>query len=180
MRQLILQMQCSIDGFVAGPDGDLSWIFPDFDHAYQQWAVTQLWQAGAHLMGRKTYGDMAAYWPTSSEPYAAPMNQIPKLVFSKTMKQAPWKETQILSGELGAELARLKELPGEDLLAHGGAEFAQSLVKTDLIDEYRLIVHPVALGRGLRLFPELGAPLRLQRVEAISLGAGLIAQVYRR
>lgn len=180
MRQLILHMQCSIDGFVGGPDGDLQWIFPDFDQAYQQWTVTKLWQAGAHLMGRKTYSDMAAYWPTSTEPYAAPMNEIPKLVFSKTLKEASWADTEIVSGDLETEIARRKELPGKDLLAHGGAQFAQSLVKTDLIDEYRLIVHPVALGRGLRLFPELRAPLRLQRVEAISLGAGLVAKVYRR
>ncbi|MEP7050047.1 MAG: dihydrofolate reductase family protein [Pseudomonadota bacterium] len=179
MRKLILHMQCSIDGFVASSDGDLSWIFPDFDEAYQQWTVAKLWQAGAHLMGRKTYGDMASYWPTSNEPYAAPMNQIPKLVFSKTLKQAPWAETQIVSGDLGAELARLKDQPGKDLLAHGGAQFAQSLVRTGLVDEYRLVVHPVALGAGLRLFPELSAPLRLQRVEAISLGAGLVAKVYR-
>jgi len=92
MSKLILQMQYSIDGFVGGPNGDLSWIFPDFDASYEKWTVEKLWQAGAHLMGSLTYGDMAAHWPSSSEPYAPPMNQIAKIVFSRSLKEASWGE----------------------------------------------------------------------------------------
>src|SRR5438876_12382505 len=75
MRKLILQMQCSLDGFVSGPNGELDWIFPDLDAEYAAWGVERLWRAGAHLMGGVTFRDMAAQWPSSTEPYAAPMNQ---------------------------------------------------------------------------------------------------------
>jgi dihydrofolate reductase len=179
MRKLVLQMQISIDGFVGGKKGDLSWIFSDFDASSEKWTVEMLWQADAHLMGGATYRDMAAHWPTSTEPYAAAMNQIPKIVFSRSLKDATWGETQIASGDLAQEIARLKKEPGRDLLAHGGARFAQSLVKTGMIDEYRLIVHPVALGSGIRLFPELDAPVRLKLVDTIAFGTGAIANVYR-
>jgi dihydrofolate reductase len=177
MRRLILQMQCSLDGFVGGPNGELDWIFPDFDEESAQWEVGKLWQAGAHLMGGATYRDMAAHWPSSTEPYAAPMNQIPKVVFSESLKAADWAETRIISGDLSQEISQLKQGPGGDLLAHGGARFAQSLVRSGLIDEYRLMVHPVALGRGLRLFPDLEVPLRLMLTEAITFKTGMIVQI---
>src|ERR1700693_501595 len=99
-RKLILQMQCSIDGFVGGPNGELDWIFQDFDAELKEWVTEKLWKAGAHIMGSVTYRDMAAHWPTSLEPYAAPMNQIPKIVFSESLKEVPWGETRIISGEL--------------------------------------------------------------------------------
>jgi dihydrofolate reductase len=179
MRKLILQMQCSLDGFVSGPNGELEWIFPDFNSEYEDWVVEKLWQAGAHLMGGVTYRDMAAYWPSSTEPYAAPMNQIPKVVFSRSLKEAVWGETRIVSGDLAYEVARLKQESGKELLAHGGARFVQSLVRTGFIDEYRLFVHPVALGSGQRLFPELAAPIRFKLLEATKFRTGIVATVLR-
>lgn len=178
MRKLILQMQISLDGYVGGPNGELDWIFPDFDEEYAEYEVEKLWQAGAHLMGSVTYRDMAAHWPSSTEPYAAPMNRIPKIVFSASLKQADWSQTQIVSGDLLKEIGRLKQESGKDLLAHGGARFAQSLVRSGLIDEYRLIVHPVALGSGLRLFPELAAPVRFKLSDAVTFKSGTIAKVF--
>src|SRR5258708_11894929 len=109
MRKLIIQMQASLDGFVGGAKGELDWIFPDFDADLTKWAVEKVWQAGAHLMGSVTYRDMAAHWPTSTEPFAPPMNQIPKIVFSRTVKDASWNETRIVAGDLRTEIARLKE-----------------------------------------------------------------------
>lgn len=176
MRKLILQMQYSLDGCVAGPNGELEWIFPDFDAEYAKWGVEKLWQAGAHLMGGATYRAMAAHWPTSTEPYAAPMNQIPKIVFSSSLKQADWGETQIVSGDLATEIARLKQEPGRDLLAHGGVHFAQSLIRSGLIDEYRLIVHPVVLGKGQRLFSDLTAPIRFTLAAATTFKTGIVAK----
>lgn len=93
-------------------------------------------------MGSVTYYDMAAHWPNSDESYAVPMNQIPKIVFSKSLKKAHWGETRIVAGGLSTEIKRLKQEPGRGLLAHGGVRFAQSLIRTGLIDVYRLIVHP--------------------------------------
>jgi len=118
MRRLILQMQMSLDGFAGGPNGELDWIFPGFGSDATGWIVDRLWQAGAHLMGGATYRDMAAHWPTSSEPAAAPMNQTPKLVLSRSLRDAPWGETRIVAGDVATEVARQKQECGRDLLAH--------------------------------------------------------------
>jgi dihydrofolate reductase len=179
VRKLILQMQLTLDGFVGGPKGELDWAFPGFDAQFAEWCVEKLWQGGAHLMGSVTYGDMAAHWPSSTEPYAPPMNRIPKVVFSRSLKKADWGETRIVSGDLAKEVARLKQESGRDLLAHGGARFAQSLVRSGLINEYRLLVHPVALGNGLSLFTDLASPMRLKLADATIFRTGTVAKVFR-
>jgi dihydrofolate reductase len=178
-RRLVLRMSMSLDGFVGGPKGELDWIFRNADEESIAFGVAQLWEAGVHAMGHVTYRDMAAHWPTSTEPWAPPMNEIPKVVFSKTLKGAPWGPTQILSGDLSEEVARLKAEPGKDILAHGGARFAQALTRLGLVDEYWLLVHPVALGAGLPMFKDLPkrADLKLVRVKAFPSGA--IAKTYR-
>ena len=155
--------------------GRLDWILQDFDDETAKREVEKLWQAGAHLMGGVTYGDMAAHWPTSKEPYAPPMNQIPKVVFSRSLEKAEWGETRIVSGDLEKEIAQLKRQPGGELLAHRGARFAQSLTGSGLVDEYRVIFHPVVLGKGLRPFPERRAPRRLKLVEGIRFKSGAVA-----
>jgi dihydrofolate reductase len=179
MRRLILKMQMSLDGFVGKADGDVGFIFTSFDDALTAWIVAGLWEAGLHIMGRKTYGDMAAHWPTSTEPYAPPMNQIPKAVFSGSLTQAPWSETEIIGGDLATEIARLKAQPGKDILAHGGAGFARALITANLIDEYRLVTHPVVLGRGLPIFSDIAAARDLELLESRSFPKGAIANVYR-
>jgi dihydrofolate reductase len=177
MRKLILQMQMSLDGYAAGPDGELEWIFEDIDAEYEEWGSEQLWNTGLHVMGRATYRDMAAHWPTSTEPYAPPMNAIPKAVFSRTLKTAGWGESRIVSGDLAPEIARLKQEPGKPMRAYGGVSFARALIGTGLIDEYHLIVHSIALGRGLAPFGGLAAPLRLRLAETKIFQTGIVAQV---
>jgi dihydrofolate reductase len=130
-------------------------------------------------MGRVTYEAMAGYWPTSTHPYAALMNDIPKVVFSKTLDRADWPDSEIARGDIADEIARLKREPGKDLIAHGGASFAQSLSRHDLIDEYRLMIHPVAIGSGLPVFKDLTTPLRLQLIDARTFG-GTSVRVYAR
>lgn len=179
MPKLVLTMQLSLDGFVGGPKGEVDWAFADFDEEFQDWQVAKLWEASAHLMGSVTYYEMAAHWPSSTEPYAAPMNRIPKVLFSKSLKQAEWSDTQIVSGDLATEVARLKQGTGDDLLAHGGALFARSLIRTGLIDEYRLLVHPIVLGNGRPLFSELAAPMRFKLVETKTFKTGLLAHLLR-
>jgi dihydrofolate reductase len=130
-------------------------------------------------MGRATYQEMAAYWPRSAGPYAALMNDIPKVVFSKTLSQASWPITRIARGDLEAEIAALKEEPGPDVIAHGGASFAAALAAQGLIDEYCLVIQPVAVGRGQALFAELPAAVRLELIEARSFECGVVVHVYR-
>jgi dihydrofolate reductase len=179
MRELILQMQYTLDGFVSGPNGELDWIFPDLDAEFAAWETARLWEAGAHLMGSVTYYDMAAHWPSSDEPYAAPMNTIPKIVFSDSIKKAHWGETRIVAGDLGVELRRLKQQAGNDLLAHGGVRFAQSLIRTGLIDLYRLVVHPVALGKGQSLFSAVDPQIRFRPVSEITFKTGIVVMELR-
>jgi dihydrofolate reductase len=117
--------------------------------------VAWLWEAGAHLMGRVTYEEMASYWPSPTHDYAAPMNEIPKVVFSSSIERADWPESRIARGDLAEEVAGLKREAGKDMIAWGGARFAQPLARLGLIDEYRLITHPVAVANGEPLFKDL-------------------------
>src|SRR4051812_22806108 len=152
MRPLIIKTDISLDGFVAAPDGDNAWIFDDADEEGRAWVLDIVRGAGAHLMGRVTYGDMAGHWPTSDDAFAAPMNEIPKVVFSSTLTEAPWGPARIARGPLAEEVAKLKAEDGGPLVAYGGARFVQSLAAENLIDEYRLLQHPIALGAGLPAF----------------------------
>lgn len=176
MRKLILKMSVSVDGYVGASDGDLSWIRPSIDAEVTDWLVAVLRNAGTHIMGRELYDVMAAYWPSATNPYAEPMNEIPKVVFSTTLKKADWQVSEIASGDLREEINRLKQAPGGYLLAHGGSGFAQSLVKLGLIDEYRLLVHPATLGSGLSLF---STRQNLKLIDCQRFGTGAVALTYQ-
>jgi dihydrofolate reductase len=180
MRKLILSMGVSLDGFVARPGrgGAVGGDRPD-DPALKKLKLEWMRKIDFHLMGRNTYEEMAGFWPTSDDAYAAPMNDIPKIVFSKTLQHADWNKTRIARGELAQEIAGLKRESGKDLLAWGGAAFAQSLTRLGLVDEYRLILVPVALGSGLPLFKDLAAPVRLELVDAQKYDTGVALHTYR-
>ncbi|MGH3039052.1 MAG: dihydrofolate reductase family protein [Gaiellaceae bacterium] len=146
MRRVILETGISIDGYVAALDKSHPWGVEGEDEGIKRWVLDSVWAAGAHLMGRVTYEEMAAFCPTSTSEYARPMNEIPKVVFSKTLEQADWSETRIVRGDLSEEIGRLKREPGNDLIAYGGATFDQALSRLGLVDEYRLMIQPAALG----------------------------------
>ena len=132
--------------------------------------------AGAHLMGAATYARWAGFWPSASGPFAKPMNEIPKVVFSNSLASADWAETTIVSGDLTEAVTRLKQEHSDGyLLAQGGVRFARSLVETGLIDEYRLVVHPVVLGAGERLFT---APLTIEPMSTTAFSGGAVAHVF--
>lgn len=181
MRKLALMMGISLDGYVArrGPFGAGGWGTPPEDPALKQRKLAWLADAGVHLMGRTTYQEMSGFWPTSDDDYAKPMNALPKVVFSKTLATADWPQSTIASGELAADVEALKREPGKDLIAWGGAAFAQSLVRANLIDEYRLVYQAVALGDGIPLFEGFTEPLLLDLVEATAYGDGSVLHVYR-
>jgi dihydrofolate reductase len=179
MRRLILQTGLSIDGYVAALDGSHPWGYAKQDEATTRWVLESVWGAGAHLMGRVTYEEMAATWPISDSEFARPMNEIPKVVFSKTLERAEWPETRIARGDVREEIEGLKREPGNDLIAYGGATFAQALSRFGLVDEYRLMIQPAALGAGLPLFKDLPGPLHLELIEAETHATGVAIHVYR-
>jgi dihydrofolate reductase len=178
MRQVTLQMGMSLDGYVASDRQHPGAAVPEDDELVQ-WKLNRVAKAGAHLMGRTTYLEMAGYWPHSTHAYAAPMNDIPKIVFSRTLREASWPVTRIARGGLAAEIAAIKDEPGEDVMVHGGASFAAALAAQELIDEYCLVVQPVAIGGGQALFAELPAARRLDLVEARSFECGVVVHLYR-
>lgn len=190
MRELILKMTMSLDGFVSASDGDNRWMFGQ-DPIAKAWSIDYLAQAGLHVMGRETFHAMADHWPGSGDPFAAPMNAVPKVVFSREGDEIvpdvvtlppggeSWAEAYVANGDLGEEVAALKAEPGGPIIAHGGVRFARSLIAHRLVDRFALLVVPVALGRGEALFPELEAPLALTLLEATAFPGGAIAKVLR-
>jgi dihydrofolate reductase len=176
MAALILKMSVSLDGYVAPIDGSSDWIAAGGSDDAVRWNVETVSNAGAHLMGATTYAGMAAHWPADSGPFARPMNEIPKIVFSDSLTSADWGETTIVAGDLTEAITRLKqERSGGYLLAHGGTRFARSLVQTGLIDEYRLLIHPAVLGAGERIFL---APLTIEPMSTTVFSGGVVAHVF--
>jgi len=201
MRKLIMKMSVSIDGFVAGANGENDWIFKTGDEESLAWSVAQSWEAGLIIMGRKSFELMAPYWPTASGPFAAPMNEIPKAVFTKKgfagiqpgAEQSPaamsaidsakaessWAEARVFDGDLAEGIRELKAEPGKPIVAIGGADFMQSLIATGLVDEFLLATHPVVLGAGLPIFTGLAKPLYLKLVDVKAFPGGVVAHTYR-
>jgi dihydrofolate reductase len=208
VRELILKMSMSLDGFVSDLEGGNRWMF-GADEEARAWLVETLWGAGLHIMGSRSFQDMAAWWPTSTDVFAPPMNQIPKAVFSRRgpafLKTAEttaaldearahrgatqsaelqpgggsWAQPYVASGDLAEEIAKLKGQDGKPIVAHGGVSFARSLVAQGLVDQFVLIVAPVALGQGRPLFSELAAPMPLRLESSKAFPGGSVAQVYR-
>jgi dihydrofolate reductase len=179
MRKVIVLMSVSVDGFVAPAKGAPDHRSAPEDPVLKQLKLDWLRDAGTHAMGRVTYEEMAGHWPHSSDDYAAPMNALPKVVFSKTLDSAEWSGSRVARGDLDEEVSALRREPGGDIIAWGGASFVQALSRAALVDEYRLVVNPVALGDGLPLFKDLPAPIGLQLVEATSYASGAVLHVYR-
>jgi dihydrofolate reductase len=189
-----MKMSMSIDGFVSGTDGRKDWVFKTGDEQSLAWSVGTIREAGLIIMGRKSFETMAPYWPTATGPFAAPMNEIPKAVFTKngfkgigplhttTSEQgsaaASWSGAQICNGELAKEIGNLKAESGKPIVAIGGAGFMQSLIATGLIDEYHLAIHPVALGSGLPIFTGFEIPLYMKLADVKSFPAGTVAMTY--
>jgi dihydrofolate reductase len=176
MASLVLKMSVSLDGYVAPVDGRTDWIAAGGSRDGLTWTVETVSNAGAHLIGAATYAGWAGYWPGASGPFAKAMNEIPKVVFSNSLTSADWGETTIAAGDLAESVTLLKrERSGGYLLAHGGTRFARSLVDTGLIDEYRLMIHPVVLGAGERLFR---TPLTIEPTSTTVFSRGAVAHVF--
>ena len=209
MRKVVLKMSVSVDGFVAGPNGEIDWMFRSRDPRGKEWVADTIGRAGVHIMGRRTYQDWVGFWPYSTDALAAPMNRIPKVVFTRKGIVAPsaskatdalkdaasattanracdpevlksWTDARVARGDLKEEIRLLKEESGDYILAQGGAGFASSLAASGLIDEFRLVIHPVALGSGLALFQNLPEPLHLRLAGSIDFGSGAVARIYER
>ena len=183
MRPVVLQvLDYSLDGII-GEEGTEFFEYcravPDHPDD-EAWMAGSLERAGVHVVGRVTYQGMAEYFPGKTDPIAEAMNRIPKVVFSRTLRATDWGNTTIVSGDLAAELGKLREQGTGDVLVHGGVSFARSIVEHDLADEYRLTVFPYLAGTGRKLFDGLPGPRPLELVSSISFANGIVALTYRR
>jgi len=178
MRKLIYSMGVSLDGYIAGPDGEIDWSAPDEElHRFHN---RQTREIGMHLLGRRLYEEMT-YWETADEKPSASEHELefariwkdtPKIVFSKTLEKV--EGNALLAGEdVAEEVARLKEEPGKDLSV-GGAGLASSCIRLGLVDEYRLFVSPVVLGGGTPYFPVLDVRIDLELVETRTFGSRVV------
>jgi dihydrofolate reductase len=176
MTSLILRMSVSLDGYVQSADGSDDWVAVGRSPDGAEWVLDTVSNAGAHLIGATTYAEWAGFWPDASGPFAKPMNEIPKIVFSNSLSSADWGEATIVAGDLAQAITRLKQERSDGyLLAQGGVRFARSLIQTGLIDEYRLAIHPVILGAGERLFT---TPLAIEPISTTVFSRGAVAHVF--
>jgi dihydrofolate reductase len=178
-RKLILYMSMSLDGFAARRDGVIEWLGGSREHdGHRQRRVAELLgQAGMLVLGSTAGQQMATAWPTSTSPTGELMNALPKVVFSSTLGDLEWSNTRVSTRRAEEEIPELKAQPGKDLVVFGGANFARSLASSGLIDEYRINIHPVALGDGLPLLPE-SHPLEL--VSSTVWTDGVVTNTYSR
>ncbi|ASZ12591.1 dihydrofolate reductase family protein [Chitinophaga pendula] len=186
MRKVVLLMHVSIDNYVADVNGGLDWM--SYDHEMETYAEELVETVGMPLYGRVTYGMMAGYWPTVLEnpekasehslKHARWVQDIPKVVFSRTMESADWNNTRLIRENIAAEVKKLKEEPGKDLMIFGSPGLVKTFVELDLIDEYRLTIQPIALGAGIPLFKDMKEPVRLKLISTKQFKSGVIAAHY--
>ncbi len=185
MRKIIYALSVSLDGFIEGVDGDLSWSVPD-DELHTHFNELEK-EIDLNFYGRRLYEMMAAFWPTADEDPSAPgvvveyariWKAMKKVVFSTTLKEVGWN-SELFNGDIAAYVNKLKAQPGGDMSV-GGAGLAASFMHLGLIDEYRLYVRPILLGGGKPMFPSLDESVRLQHVETHTFGSGVVLLRYQR
>jgi dihydrofolate reductase len=184
MRKLIYSLAVSLDGYIAGPDGDIGWAAPDEE--LLEFHNQQTRQIGAHLLGRRLYEDMLP-WEAAETTWTDPRalefariwKAIPKVVFSSTLERVEGN-ARLATHDLATEAATLAEQPGEGAVSVGGAGLAATLINLDLIEEYRQFVNPIVLGGGTPYFPPLKAGLSLELLETRTFGSRVVYLRYRR
>jgi len=193
MRKVIVLSFITLDGVMQAPGGPEEdptggfrhggWVFPYFDDFLGRVMDKQMNKPFDLLLGRRTYEIFAAHWPdvkTEGDPIAAGINNAKKYVASKTLKSLDWSNSEIIKGDVPTEVEKLKEQEGPEIQVHGSGDLIQTLLKHDLVDELRLKIFPITLGRGKRLFAEGTIPLRFKLFESEASPNGVIVATYVR
>lgn len=194
MRKLVLKMSMSLDGYVVGARAESDWMFRAASPDSAAWVLETVSSAGVHAFGRRSFESIAGFWANATTPVAGAMNTIPKVVFTRQASFDPatvdvggadspaaatWTGARVANGDLTSEIDRLRSEDGADVLAQGGTDFCRSLVAAGLVDEYRLVVLPVALGAGDGIFSGLRDELDLTLASSTVFEGGAKADVYR-
>ena len=181
MRKLFAFNLISLDGFFEGPNQDINWH--NVDEEFNEFAIEQTSAVGALLFGRVTYQLMESYWPTAdalkNDPVIAGiMNSLPKIVFSKTLDKAEWNNTRLIKDNIAEEILNLKKQPGKDIAVFGSADLLSTLMQMDLVDEHRVMVNPVLLGKGNPLFKNMDEKIDLRLVKTRTFQSGNVLLYY--
>jgi dihydrofolate reductase len=177
--RLVATEYLSLDGVFEDPG---HWSFPFFNEEAGQFKWTELQASDALLLGRKTYEGFAVAWPTMTDTgeFGEKMNRMPKYVVSSTLDKVDWGGSKLIKGDVAVEVRRLKKEPGHDLLLSGSAQLLATLMQEDLIDLYRLMVHPIVLGKGKRLFVDGSPEKTLELTGTKTFGSGIVVLEYTR
>jgi dihydrofolate reductase len=184
MRKIKLQMQMTINGYVAGTNGKNDWMTWNPDVEFIEFLISLLDASDTLLLGRKTAESIINYWENTTEenpahPFAKKIADLPKVVFSKTLDKSIWSNTTLAKGNLADEIVRLKKKNGKDILVFGGAGFVSSLIKEGLIDEYHLIINPTAIGNGMTIFNSLDRIQKFTPIQAKLFPGGKTVLSYK-
>jgi dihydrofolate reductase len=177
MRKIVAGLFVSLDGVTESPD---KWQFPYFNDEMGVAVVSQMDAADTMLLGRRTYQEFASYWPgaDADDPFTARMNNTPKLVVSTTLETVEWQNSTLIKDNVVEELTRLKQQPGKNIGITGSATLIRSLLRDNLLDELRLLVHPIVVGNGKRLFEDMGEQVALKLVDAQTFSTGVLYLTY--
>lgn len=180
MRKLILWNLVTLDGFFEGPQSwDIDWHGSVWGKELEQLSIDQLTSADLLLFGRVTYQGMARYWPSATGEVADLMNNISKIVFSRTLEKVDWNRTRLVQDHAEAEVAKLKHEPGKNVLIFGSGNLCATLMQHSLIDEYRLCIAPIILGNGNPLFKPGSRRMKMKLLEAKPLASGGVILQYQ-
>ena len=186
MGRIFVTEFVSLDGVMEDPGGAEGYRYGGWSFAFDRGAdgnefkLKETMDSEALLLGRRTYEGFAAAWPSMQNEFADKFNTMPKYVVSSTLRDPEWTNSTVLSGDLVAEITKLTEEQDGDIVVHGSAQLVQSLIDNDLVDEMRLMVFPIVLGAGKRLFGETTDKKRLQLSSSTVVGDGVAIQIYTR
>lgn len=177
-------MQLSIDGYVAGPNGEMDWMTWGWGDDIKEYVTVLTEPVDTILMGRKLAEGFIPHWegamakPETADPFAQKMEETHKVVFSRSMSGHTWKNTDLVTGDLAEEVKKLKAKDGGDMITYGGGAFASSLIQARLVDEYNLFINPTAIGNGMTIFKQLEERLPLKLVKTQAFESGIVTLYY--
>ncbi len=179
MRKLKLQVQMTVDGYVAGINGEMDWTAQNWDDKLKKYVGEITEPVDTIVLGRKLAQGFIPHWASHPEQEGADkFNSTKKVVFTKTLEKSEWDITVLAKGDLVEEITKLKKQDGKDIIAYGGASFVSALIKHGLIDEFHLFINPTALGNGMSIFKELDDKQNLVFVKSTSFDCGIVVLNY--